>query len=160
MLQFRESLGVEAKVVPGVSAVFSAPLLGGIPVTHRGCANQVVLSTGYGKDLSVPVRLQPYHQEQTAVYLMAVGRIKELCDRLQTEAGYPRDCPAALVERASTPQQRVVSGTVGTLASIAEQLQVKPPATIVFGSVVTVLNGAHEGCVPAYTVLTEAASES
>lgn len=150
-MQFRDRLGVEAKVVPGVSAVFSAPLLGGIPVTHRGAANQVVLSTGYGKDLSVPVRLQPYHPEQTAVYLMAVGRIHELCDRLQAEAGYPHDCPAALVERASTPQQRVVAGTVGTLAAVAAQLGVQPPATIVFGSVVAVLNGPHEGCVPAHT---------
>lgn len=35
-------LGVEAKVVPGISSVFSAPLLGGVPVTHRGVATQVM----------------------------------------------------------------------------------------------------------------------
>lgn len=34
-------LGVEPKVVPGISSVFSAPLLGGVPVTHRGVATQV-----------------------------------------------------------------------------------------------------------------------
>ena len=147
VLHFREQLGIEAVVVPGVSAVFSAPLLGGIPVTHRGLANQVVLSTGYGKDPGAQVRLQPYHHEQTAVYLMAVGRIRELCDRLQAEAGYPSDCPAAIVERASTQQQRVVAGTVRTLAAMADEFEVKPPATIVFGSVVEVLNGQHQGHV-------------
>jgi len=147
VLHFREKLGIEATVVPGVSAVFSAPLLGGIPVTHRGLANQVVLSTGYGKDPGAQVRLQPYHHEQTAVYLMAVGRIRELCDRLQDEAGYPGSCPAAIVERASTPQQRVVAGTVSTLAKMADEFAVKPPATIVFGSVVEVLNGQHQGRV-------------
>lgn len=35
------TLGVEPKVVPGISSVFSAPLLGGVPVTHRGVATQV-----------------------------------------------------------------------------------------------------------------------
>lgn len=40
VLVMRE-LGVEPKVVPGISSVFSAPLLGGVPVTHRGVATQV-----------------------------------------------------------------------------------------------------------------------
>lgn len=40
VLEMRE-LGVEPKVVPGISSVFSAPLLGGVPVTHRGVATQV-----------------------------------------------------------------------------------------------------------------------
>ena len=41
-------LGVEPKVVPGISSVFSAPLLGGIPVTHRGVATQVGVWRGGG----------------------------------------------------------------------------------------------------------------
>ena len=41
-------LGVEPKVVPGISSVFSAPLLGGIPVTHRGVATQVGVCVGVG----------------------------------------------------------------------------------------------------------------
>jgi precorrin-4 methylase len=40
-LEFRKRFGIEAKVIPGVSAVFSSPLLGSIPLTHRGIANQV-----------------------------------------------------------------------------------------------------------------------
>lgn len=46
VLEMRE-LGVEPKVVPGISSVFSAPLLGGVPVTHRGVATQV---GGEGKE--------------------------------------------------------------------------------------------------------------
>lgn len=40
VLEMRE-LGVEPKVVPGISSVFAAPLLGGVPLTHRGVATQV-----------------------------------------------------------------------------------------------------------------------
>lgn len=48
VLAMRE-LGVEPKVVPGISSVLAAPLLGGIPVTHRGVATQVgtELKKGY-----------------------------------------------------------------------------------------------------------------
>ena len=65
ILEFRERLGVEASVVPGVSAVFSSPLLGKIPVTHRAVASQVVMSTGYGKEYARP-SLQSYHQDQAS----------------------------------------------------------------------------------------------
>lgn len=60
VLWFREHLGVEAKVLPGVSAAFAAPLLGNIPLTHRDVSNQVVMSTGYGKDEARPA-LQVCH---------------------------------------------------------------------------------------------------
>ena len=144
VLEFRRRLGIEAHVVPGVSAVFSSPLLGGIPVTHRGVANQVIMSTGYGKEYSSPA-LQPYHPDQTAIFLMAVGRLRDLCQRLSSEAHYPASCPVGIVERASCPDQRVVIGTVENIADLADELEVKAPATIIFGGVVHVLTSGGEG---------------
>lgn len=144
VLHFRSALGIEAKVIPGVSAAFSSPLLGGIPVTHRGFANQVSMSTGYGKEDTTP-NLQPYSPDQTAIFLMAVGRLGSLTERLQTDAGYPPTCPAAVVERASLPDQRVLIGTVADIAALAEAHAVQAPATVVFGAVVHALHadGAH-----------------
>merc|ERR1712100_23 len=83
-LTFRR-FGVESKVVPGVSAAFSAPLLGNIPVTHRGVSNQVVMCTGYGREGTSPDLIQ-YHKEQTIVFLMAVGRLRELSERHKIQA--------------------------------------------------------------------------
>jgi siroheme synthase len=122
----------------GVSAAFSAPLLGGIPVTHRGVANQVVMCTGYGREGTSPDLIR-YHEEQTVVFLMAVGRLQELCDRLIRLAGYPSDTPVAIVERAGCPDQRTVVGDMTTIAGLAEQYKVKPPSTIIVGEVVNVL---------------------
>jgi len=122
----------------GVSAAFSAPLLGNIPVTHRGVANQVVMCTGYGREGSSPDLIQ-YHEEQTIVFLMAVGRLRELCDRLVTLAGYPKDTPVGIIEKAGCPTQRTIVGNMQTIADIAEQNDVQAPSTIVVGKVVNVL---------------------
>jgi siroheme synthase len=122
----------------GVSSAFSAPLLGNIPVTHRGVSNQVVMCTGYGREGTSPDLIQ-YHKEQTVVFLMAVGRLRELCDRLVRMAGYPKDTPVGIVERAGCPNQRTVVGNIETIGDIAEKYNVQAPSTIIVGDVVNVL---------------------
>lgn len=127
----------------GVSSAFSAPLLGAIPVTHRGVSNQVVMCTGYGREGTSPELIR-YHKEQTIVFLMAVGRLRELCQRLVDTAGYPIDTPVAIVEKAGCPDQRTVTGTMKTIADIAETHHIKPPSTIIVGNVVNVLLESDE----------------
>jgi uroporphyrin-III C-methyltransferase len=157
VLTFRNQFGVEPSVIPGVSAAFSAPLLGGIPVTHRGVSNQVVMCTGYGRNGTSPDLIR-YHKEQTVVFLMAVGRLHELCQRLVDMAGYPVDTPVAIVEQAGCPNQRTVVGNMATIADIAKRYNVQPPSTIVVGDVVNVLldkdeiSGQHvTGLIQNYT---------
>ncbi|GMI46683.1 hypothetical protein TrCOL_g1632 [Triparma columacea] len=137
VLKFR-GMGVEPKVIPGVSAVFAAPLLGGIPVTHRGVANQVVMCTGYGREGTSPDLIK-YHPDQTVVFVMAVGRLRELSRKLISMAGYPPDTPVAIVEQAGNPGQRTIRGNLVDIADKAERENVKPPSTIVVGDVVAVL---------------------
>jgi uroporphyrin-III C-methyltransferase len=126
-----------------VSAAFSAPLLGNIPVTHRGVSNQVVMCTGYGREGTSPDLIQ-YHEEQTIVFLMAVGRLRELCDRLVRLAGYPKDIPVGIIENAGCPTQRTVVGNMETIADIAEKHNIQAPSTIVVGKVVNVLLAKDE----------------
>jgi len=137
-LSFTRATKQTHKHTQGVSAAFSAPLLGSIPVTHRGISNQVVMCTGYGRDNTSPDLIR-YHEEQTVVFLMAVGRLRELCRDLVSKAGYPKDTPVGIVERAGCPEQRTVVGTMDTIADLAERYDVKPPSTIVVGEVVNVL---------------------
>lgn len=122
----------------GVSAAFSAPLLGSIPVTHRGVSNQVVMCTGYGRNGTSPDLIK-YHKEQTIVFLMAVGRLRELCQRLIDMAGYPSKTPVGIIQDAGCPTQRTVVGNMETIADLAEKFNVKAPSTIVVGDVVSVL---------------------
>jgi uroporphyrin-III C-methyltransferase len=143
VLEFRK-MGYEPAVVPGVSSAFAAPLLGGIPVTHRGVANQVVMCTGYGRD-GTSVDLIQYHPEQTAVFLMAVGRLEGLCRDLVNKAGYPKETPVGIVEAAGCPGQRTVVGNLMDIARKAKELGVKPPSVVVVGGVVDVLGCGSGG---------------
>lgn len=118
--------------------------MGGIPVTHRGVSNQVVMCTGYGRNGTSPDLIQ-YHKEQTVVFLMAVGRLRELCDNLVKLARYPRNTPVAIVEKAGCPDQRILVGNMNTIADLSEQYEIKPPSTIVVGEVVNVLLNKN-GC--------------
>ena len=112
-------------------------------MTHRGVSNQVVMCTGYGREGSSPDLIQ-YHKEQTIVFLMAVGRLEELCHRLITLAGYPQDTPVAIVERAGCPNQRTVVGDMTTIPQLAKQHNVQAPSTIIVGDVVHVLMETSE----------------
>jgi hypothetical protein len=90
------------------------------------------MCTGYGREGSSPDLIQ-YHEEQTIVFLMAVGRLRVLCERLITMAGYPKDTPVGIIERAGCPEQRTVIGDMQTIADIAEKHKIKAPSTIVVG---------------------------
>jgi siroheme synthase len=96
------------------------------------------MCTGYGREGTSPDLIQ-YHKEQTIVFLMAVGRLKELCERLVEKAGYPSDTPVAVVEKAGCPDQRTIAGNMMTIADLAKKHNIQPPSTIVVGEVVNVL---------------------
>ena len=96
------------------------------------------MTTGYGREGTCPDLIQ-YHPEQTLVFLMAVGRLQQLCERLMESAHYPADTPVAIVEKAGCPEQRTVVGDMTSIAAMAKEYNVKPPSTIVVGKVVNVL---------------------
>lgn len=158
VLEFRK-FGVEPTIVPGVSSSYAAPLMANIPLTHRGVSNSVLISTGYGRDATV-VDIPPYAADRTVVLLMAVGRIAEIASNMTT-AGYPKSTPVAIVEKATTPGQRTLTGTLETIGHIAKRDEAKAPATIIVGEVVNVLRGGGDGEVGAsfnVAVDTEAAA--
>jgi uroporphyrin-III C-methyltransferase len=130
-VSFFESHGFVPKVIPGISSAFSAPLLAGIPVTHRGIANQVLVITGQGRD-GTECDVPEYVAHRTVVYLMCAKNLGRLCDRL-LQAGYPEDIPAATIERASCPDEKI---SKGTLKQVAEDFDVAPPVVFVVGYVV------------------------
>ena len=72
---------------------------------------------------------------QTVVIYMGVGGLAQICGGL-IEHGLARDLPAALVEKATWPGQRVVEGTLATLPAAAAAAGVKPPALLIAGEVV------------------------
>ncbi|KNC80434.1 hypothetical protein SARC_07205 [Sphaeroforma arctica JP610] len=131
---------IDPVVIPGISSSLSAPLLAGIPPTHRGVADQVLIATAHGKNDTIP-DLPPYARNRTTIFLMSIGRLNTLTKGLMQEAGFPTDTPAAIIEKAShsNGQQRVFKSTLEHIARIADLENVKPPGVVVVGHTVNAI---------------------
>jgi uroporphyrin-III C-methyltransferase / precorrin-2 dehydrogenase / sirohydrochlorin ferrochelatase len=70
------------------------------------------------------------------VLLMGVTRLRDTADQL-IRHGRDSSTPAAVVEDGFGPGQRLTVGTLGTIADLASERGVRPPAVIVVGDVVT-----------------------
>jgi uroporphyrin-III C-methyltransferase/precorrin-2 dehydrogenase/sirohydrochlorin ferrochelatase len=123
-------------VVLGITAACGVSSYAGIPLTHRDYAQSVTFVTGHLKDGSVDLDWEALARpHQTVVIYMGVGALPQICARLVAHGMAPT-LPAAVVERGTTRDQRVVTATVGTLAQEAARAGIEPPALAIIGEVV------------------------
>lgn len=127
--------GIEVEVVPGVTSAVAVPAAAGIPVTHRGVARGFSVVTGH--DGAASVHGGPDH---TLVLLMGVSRLAETAAALVT-AERPAETPVAVVEDGG---RRTTVGTLATIAALAAEARVRPPAVVVVGDVVRLHSTAEK----------------
>jgi uroporphyrin-III C-methyltransferase len=146
VLYFREH-GFESTVIPGVSSALAGPLMMGIPVTQRGVAESLILCTGVGRQ-GRAVQLPGYIKSRTLLVLMGVARIASIVDVLTSATSqgrdgtaYPRQLPIAVVERASSPDQRVVLSTLEHIEEALRSMEERPPGMMVIGWAALALEG-------------------
>ena len=124
------------QVIPGITAASAAACYGGIPLTHRDYAHSVRFVAGHLKDGTLNHDWSDFCSEsETLVFYMGLVGLPVICEQLQRH-GRAADTPIALVERASTPQQRVITGTLATMAAIVERENPRAPTLIIVGNVV------------------------
>ncbi len=129
--------GVPFEVVPGVTAASGCGSYAGIPLTHRDHSQICVFATGHLKDGSVNLDWKALARpNQTVVFYMGIGGADEICRQLM-ENGLPADHPAAVVQHGTSRRQRVLTATLGTLAAEINKSDIRPPALIIIGTVVT-----------------------
>ncbi len=128
--------GVPFQVCPGVTAAIGASAYAGIPLTHRDHAQACVFVTGHGRngkiDLDWTTLLQP---RQTVAIYMGLRNLEALTDEFVAR-GASADLPAAIVDNATRVNQKVVAGTLGTLAAQARAAELKGPSVVIVGTVV------------------------
>jgi uroporphyrin-III C-methyltransferase/precorrin-2 dehydrogenase/sirohydrochlorin ferrochelatase len=137
--------GVRYTIVPGVTSAVAAPAAAGIPVTHRDCASAFAVVTAHERDGAAARDWAAVAEVPTLVVLMGLGALGRVSAEL-IAAGRAPDTPAAVVARATYPDQRTVVGTLATIASRAGAANLPGPATLVVGDVVRL---ADRGAVAA-----------
>ncbi len=128
--------GISYQVVPGVTAASGCSTYAGIPLTHRDYAQSCTLVTGHLKDGSIDLNWNCLvNPNQTIVFYMGVANIEKVCQGLINH-GMRSDMPAAVVQKGTTRNQKVITGNLSNLPEIVRSNDVKPPSLIIIGEVV------------------------
>jgi uroporphyrin-III C-methyltransferase/precorrin-2 dehydrogenase/sirohydrochlorin ferrochelatase len=123
-------------VVPGITSAAGASCYAGIPLTHRDYAQGVTFVTGHrreGEEQLDWTRLT--NPCETLVVYMGIAQAPVISAELIAH-GRRADTPVAVIEKATTPQQKVHIGTLGTLGEVIATAGIKPPALLIIGDVV------------------------
>jgi uroporphyrin-III C-methyltransferase len=130
--------GIPVEVVPGLTSAIAAPASAGIPVTHRELASALTIVTGH-EDPTKPESAIDWDwlaaSKGTLVILMGLSQLPRIAARL-IEGGRAASTPAAVIASGSTPEQRVVTAPLASVAAAASAAQLTAPALIVVGDVV------------------------
>lgn len=129
-------LGIAYDICPGVSSFNGAAASLGAELTLPEVSQTVIITRMPGRT-SVPekeeFRALAAHHATMAVFLSA-GLLKEMEQSLK-DAGYSEDTPAAIVYKATWPDEKVLPCTVSTLAETAASEHIKKTAMILIGEV-------------------------
>ena len=126
------------EVVPGITAGFAAAAYAGIPLTHRDITTSLALLTGHER----PERKLSSLDWQklatglgTLIFYMGMTNLKLISEKL-IEHGRAADTPVAVVQWATLPRQKTLTGRLDEIAEQVAKAQIDPPAVIIIGEVV------------------------
>lgn len=126
--------GLRYEVVPGVSSFCGAAAALKAEYTLPDVSQTVILTRMEGRTPVPPkekIELLAAHGATMVIFLSA-GQLEKLSERL-IEGGYPADTPAAIVYKATWPDEKVVRTTVGELAQAARAEGITKTALITVG---------------------------
>jgi len=128
--------GIPYEIIPGVPSANAAAAAAGIPLTRRLTARRVQFVTGHDvsgvlpEDLNIAALADP---QATTVVFMGKRTFPKLAKILQ-DAGLSSETPALLVESVSTPDQKIIRGTIASLSESLSQSIGAAPALILYGA--------------------------
>jgi uroporphyrinogen III methyltransferase / synthase len=129
---------IDFEVVPGVSSITAVPNYAGIPLTHRKYCSSFTVFTGH-EDADEKEAALLYSEiakiPGTKVALMGTANLDEWTRALIAH-GLSPETPAAIIQWGTLGKQKSAAGTLATIASLAKEEKLSPPALVVVGDVV------------------------
>ena len=139
--------GVPVEVVPGVTSAVAVPAYAGIPVTHRGVAQEFAVISGHLEpdDPACTVDWTGLARSAgTLVLLMGLAHLERLAKELIVR-GRPEHTPVAVISSGTMPEERTVVGSLDDIAQRAADADLASPAVIVVGDVVRLRDRMRAG---------------
>jgi uroporphyrin-III C-methyltransferase len=128
--------GVAVDVIPGISAANGAAAAMLMPLTHRDHASMVSFVAGECRGLAQQDWAGLAGKGRTLVIYMGLAGAAPIAEKLMAD-GLAPDTPVAVVERATLPEQRLVTSLLADLAGLVAREAIQSPALIVVGDVAT-----------------------
>lgn len=129
--------GITFQVVPGITAASGCSAYAGIPLTHRDYAQSVRFLTGHLKEGSPELPWDELvYENQTLVLYMGLVGLENTCQQLIAHGQRP-NMPVALISKGTTPEQKVVVGTLADIASKVSEYHIQAPTLTIIGEVVS-----------------------
>jgi uroporphyrinogen III methyltransferase/synthase len=129
---------IHFEIVPGVSAISAVPNYAGIPLTHRAHCSSFTVFTGHSDSADAATALR-YEQiakiPGTKVVLMGTENLGDWTKSLIAHGMAP-EMPVAVVQWGTLGKQKSVAGTLATIAKLAAEKKIVPPALTIVGDVV------------------------
>jgi uroporphyrin-III C-methyltransferase len=130
---------VQYEIVPGITSPIASAVYAGIPLTHRQFSSSIAIVTGHESvDKAGPAvqwkRLA--NAVDTIIIMMGVAKLRQISSDL-IKAGMSENMDVAIIERSTTERQRLVKGTLKTIADVSRMAEIVPPAIIIIGKVVS-----------------------
>lgn len=133
-----DRLGISYESCPGVSACFGAAASLNIEYTLPGISQSLIITRMEGRT-EVPEKesIESFaaHGASMAIYL-STGMLRELSKRLEA-GGYQKETPAALVYKATWPEEEAYICTIATLYDTARRHGITRTALVLVGDAVT-----------------------
>jgi len=134
-----QAAGIPVRVVPGVTSAIAAPAAAGIPLTARGISRSFSVVTGHTTEgaadsFASSASSSSAAPADTLVILMGRSTLGALTASLIAQGRDP-STPAACIQSATTPDQRVTRATLGTIAEAADRDGLESPLVTVIGAV-------------------------
>lgn len=124
-------LGVQVKIVPGVSSLFGVSAALGAQLTQRGISDTLIVTRPAGKTLEQDLIRELSGFGATMAVFLGTEHLESVLAKVQ----YPPDTPAAVVYHATWPDEKVVRGTVADIAGKARSAGIERSALLVIGGV-------------------------
>ncbi len=129
-----KELGISYEIVPGVSSFLAAAASLGMEYTLPGVSQSLIISRLEGRTKVPPKeRIEELAKANTSMVLfLSAGKLEELCERLMS--AYPKDTPAAVVFKASWPDEKQIRGELSNIAQRAKEAGIHKTALLLVGN--------------------------